>query len=275
MDAFFASIKADFSDGPVCPSRGARKSRCSTSRTMDEATQAGRHISYTERRSEEAERELRQVKLLEVMQNHVGEQFNGVVASITNFGIFVQLQHLHGRGPDPLHRTARTTGGKSTRRAASSAANAAGRRSASATCVKVTVTKRGPSPARAGPDGQRSASAAATSGTGVQKKGQHWRLPNQAGQSEPAARGERESRSSPKARRSAASGPRTAAAGRTSAAGKPAPSPHRRTPVDPARRSTGAVCDPARVTGMATLPTPGVPTAGRFHSTKLPISAPG
>lgn len=51
----------------------------------------GRQLSFTERRSEDAERELRRVKILELLQKHVGEQFTGVVTGITGFGIFVQL----------------------------------------------------------------------------------------------------------------------------------------------------------------------------------------
>jgi ribonuclease R len=51
----------------------------------------GKQISHTERRADDAERELRQVKLLELLQHHVGEDFAGVVTGITNFGIFVQL----------------------------------------------------------------------------------------------------------------------------------------------------------------------------------------
>ena len=91
MDAFFAAIDADFSDGPVAKPKG-RKIVLQDIPTLDQTTQTGRHISHTERRSEDAERELRQVKLLELMQNHIGEQFAGVVAGITGFGIFVQLQ---------------------------------------------------------------------------------------------------------------------------------------------------------------------------------------
>src|SRR5207253_8788000 len=60
--------------------------------TFDDLVQLGRHISFTERRSEDAERELRQVKILELLTNHVGEEFTGVVTGITNFGIFIQLQ---------------------------------------------------------------------------------------------------------------------------------------------------------------------------------------
>jgi ribonuclease R len=51
----------------------------------------GKHLSFTERRADDAERELRQVKVLELLQSHVGEDFAGVVTGITNFGIFVQL----------------------------------------------------------------------------------------------------------------------------------------------------------------------------------------
>jgi ribonuclease R len=60
--------------------------------TFDDLVALGRHISYTERRSEDAERELRQVKLLTLLKNHIGEDFIGVVTGIANFGIFVQLK---------------------------------------------------------------------------------------------------------------------------------------------------------------------------------------
>jgi ribonuclease R len=51
----------------------------------------GKHISFTERRAADAERELRQVKVLELLKKHLGEEFGGVVTGITNFGIFVQI----------------------------------------------------------------------------------------------------------------------------------------------------------------------------------------
>lgn len=60
--------------------------------SYEDLVELGKHISYTERRSEEAERELRQVKVLELLQQHVGEDFAGVVTGITNFGIFIQIQ---------------------------------------------------------------------------------------------------------------------------------------------------------------------------------------
>ena len=59
--------------------------------TYDDLMKIGAHISYTERRSSDAERELRQVKILELLKGHVGDEFPGVVTGITNFGIFVQI----------------------------------------------------------------------------------------------------------------------------------------------------------------------------------------
>jgi ribonuclease R len=60
--------------------------------SYDDLVELGRHISFTERRAEDAERELRQVKVLELLQGRVGDEFTGVVTGITNFGIFVQIQ---------------------------------------------------------------------------------------------------------------------------------------------------------------------------------------
>jgi ribonuclease R len=59
--------------------------------SFEQLQEIGRHISFTERRADDAERELRQVKILELLKDRVGEQFVGVVTGITNFGIFVQI----------------------------------------------------------------------------------------------------------------------------------------------------------------------------------------
>src|SRR3954454_17966482 len=60
--------------------------------THDELVEIGRHISFTERRADDAERELRQVKLLELLGQKLGEEYLGVVTGITNFGLFVQIR---------------------------------------------------------------------------------------------------------------------------------------------------------------------------------------
>lgn len=59
--------------------------------SFDDLVTQGRHMSFTERRAEAAERELRQVKLLTLLAGKIGEEFSGVVTGITNFGIFVQI----------------------------------------------------------------------------------------------------------------------------------------------------------------------------------------
>lgn len=53
-------------------------------------TKLGEDCSAAERRAESAERELRDVLVLELLATKVGEEFQGVVTGVTNFGIFVQ-----------------------------------------------------------------------------------------------------------------------------------------------------------------------------------------
>jgi ribonuclease R len=74
--------------------KGGRKAKVHLDHVVpyDELVETGKHISFTERRADDAERELRQVKLLELLKDRVGDVFAGVVTGITNFGIFVQLQ---------------------------------------------------------------------------------------------------------------------------------------------------------------------------------------
>jgi ribonuclease R len=93
LDAYFDATGATFSGGAKGRVKGGRKSKVQLENvpSHDDLVELGRHLSFTERRSEDAERELRQVKLLELLSNHVGEVFPGVVTGITNFGIFVQL----------------------------------------------------------------------------------------------------------------------------------------------------------------------------------------
>ena len=51
----------------------------------------GRHCSTTERNSEQAERELRAYLVLELLSNHLGEDFAGTVTGVTGQGVFVQI----------------------------------------------------------------------------------------------------------------------------------------------------------------------------------------
>lgn len=49
------------------------------------------HSSMTERRAVDAERETDELKKTEYMEGKVGEEFEGIITSVTNFGMFVQL----------------------------------------------------------------------------------------------------------------------------------------------------------------------------------------
>lgn len=51
------------------------------------------HTSMTERRAEEAEREVEDMKKAQYMTKYIGEEFDGIISSLTNFGMFVQLDN--------------------------------------------------------------------------------------------------------------------------------------------------------------------------------------
>jgi ribonuclease R len=52
----------------------------------------GRHITMTEKNAEEAEYQLRQYLVLELMTKHIGDTFKGVCTGVTQRGVFVQLE---------------------------------------------------------------------------------------------------------------------------------------------------------------------------------------
>jgi ribonuclease R len=58
--------------------------------------------SRSERAADEAERELLEWKKLKFMQDRVGEDFDGLIMSITKFGFFVELEELFIEGLVPL-----------------------------------------------------------------------------------------------------------------------------------------------------------------------------
>lgn len=60
----------------------------------DEADQLGEQCSTTERRADDATREVADWLKCEYMQDHVGMEFNGVISSVTNFGLFIRLDDL-------------------------------------------------------------------------------------------------------------------------------------------------------------------------------------
>ena len=66
--------------------------------TLAEVIELGEHCSMTERRADEATRDVADWLKCEFMQDHVGDNFTGVISTVTNFGLFVRLQDLHIEG---------------------------------------------------------------------------------------------------------------------------------------------------------------------------------
>jgi ribonuclease R len=65
---------------------------------LEEVIELGEHCSMTERRADEATRDVSDWLKCEFMQDHVGDHFTGVISTVTNFGLFVRLQDLHIEG---------------------------------------------------------------------------------------------------------------------------------------------------------------------------------
>ncbi|MFM2483108.1 ribonuclease R [Celerinatantimonas sp. YJH-8] len=62
---------------------------------LEEMDTFGEHCSMTERRADDATREVADKLKCEFMLDHVGEIRGGTVAAVTNFGLFVRLDELH------------------------------------------------------------------------------------------------------------------------------------------------------------------------------------
>ena len=52
------------------------------------------HSSEKERSSVDCEREVEDMKMAEYMEKHIGEEFEGMISSVTSFGMFVELDNL-------------------------------------------------------------------------------------------------------------------------------------------------------------------------------------
>jgi ribonuclease R len=59
---------------------------------------AGEHFSKTERRADEASRSVTTWLKCHYMQQHLGEEFIGIVSAVTEFGLFVTLKDLYVDG---------------------------------------------------------------------------------------------------------------------------------------------------------------------------------
>ena len=70
---------------------------------LDELHNIAEESSHSERRADEAERELMEWKKVKFMQDRVGEDFDGLITSVTKFGFFVELTDLFIEGLVPLN----------------------------------------------------------------------------------------------------------------------------------------------------------------------------
>jgi len=66
--------------------------------TRSELYSLGEHCSTTERRADEATRDAEAWLKCEFMMDRIGESFDGIVSSVTSFGLFVELNEIYVEG---------------------------------------------------------------------------------------------------------------------------------------------------------------------------------
>jgi ribonuclease R len=69
---------------------------------LDELHAIAEESSHSERRADDAERELMEWKKCKFMQDRVGDDFDGLIISVTKYGLFVELTDLFVEGLVPL-----------------------------------------------------------------------------------------------------------------------------------------------------------------------------
>jgi ribonuclease R len=71
--------------------------------SIDELHDIAEESSQSERRADDAERELMEWKKVKFMQDRVGDDFDGLITSVAKFGFFVELTDLFVEGLVPLN----------------------------------------------------------------------------------------------------------------------------------------------------------------------------
>ncbi|HET7346513.1 MAG TPA: RNB domain-containing ribonuclease, partial [Acidobacteriaceae bacterium] len=82
----------------------------------DELRAIAAESSESERRADDAERELVEWKKIKFMRDRVGEDFSGMILNATKFGLFVELDDLFVEGLVPLHTLGEVDGDRYTYR---------------------------------------------------------------------------------------------------------------------------------------------------------------
>ena len=88
-----------------CRSKAQSRNPCACASPIpeDELRHQAEDASFAERRADAAERELVEWKKMKFMSDRVGEDFDGLIVSITKYGIFVELTDLFVEGLIPLN----------------------------------------------------------------------------------------------------------------------------------------------------------------------------
>ena len=64
----------------------------------EDMLQLGEHCSVTERRADDAVRDVMDWLKCEYIQDHIGETYEGVITTVTGFGLFVELADIYVEG---------------------------------------------------------------------------------------------------------------------------------------------------------------------------------
>jgi ribonuclease R len=86
------------------------------SAAAQDLSETGKHLTFTEQRAEDAEKELKTVMILQMLTDHLGDQLDCVVSGLASFGLFVKSQRygveglirLPDLGPDKWRFDAKT-----------------------------------------------------------------------------------------------------------------------------------------------------------------------
>ncbi|MBN2456853.1 MAG: ribonuclease R [Sedimentisphaerales bacterium] len=73
-----------------------------TSGNGAELAEVGRHITFTEQRAEDAERELKMILILQMLNQQIGQVLDCVITGLTSFGVFAQSSRFGVEGLIPL-----------------------------------------------------------------------------------------------------------------------------------------------------------------------------
>jgi ribonuclease R len=103
-DAILSDAPQPWQERPTTKGRSERQERPMMEGPIPEAelNAIAAESSQSERRADDAERELIEWKKIKFMQDRVGEDFNAIILSCTKYGFFVELDDLFIEGLVPL-----------------------------------------------------------------------------------------------------------------------------------------------------------------------------